>query len=81
MYAGFGALRFLARNAEGIDVPPPGDGAARATDTPPDLIVILAERQDELPMVQEAHPGGVLESFYSAADRRLLFWVYSGFER
>jgi len=77
MYWDFGALRFLARGCEGIDVPPVSEGE------PPEprpgqgvRFVFLPERLDELEGVRARYPNGEEISVSSEADGRLLYVLY-----
>ncbi|MFO7917422.1 MAG: glycosyltransferase family 39 protein [Anaerolineae bacterium] len=79
MYAGFGTLRFLARDVQGIDVPPLDEGAPPG-EPRPDLIVVLKEREADLATIQAGYPGGRLRAFYSTGDHRLMFWIYDEFD-
>ncbi|HHN93483.1 MAG TPA: hypothetical protein ENK17_01825, partial [Anaerolineae bacterium] len=83
MYWGHGTLLFMARGVTGFDVPPPGEPPAEGT-PPPDTFlphgvrfVFLPERAAEMEEVEERYPGGTVQRFYSDADGRLLFIIYS----
>jgi len=74
MYWGFGALRFIAHTAEGMNVaedalpePDPARGAR---------FVFLPQRLDELPAIRARYPGGMEQSVHSDADGRLLYVLY-----
>ncbi|MEA3338669.1 MAG: glycosyltransferase family 39 protein [Chloroflexota bacterium] len=74
MYWGFGALRFIAHTAEGMNVaedalpePAPARGAR---------FVFLPHRLDELVTVRARYPGGMEQSVHSDADGRLLYVLY-----
>jgi len=74
MYWDFGALRFMARGVEGMDVaestlpePDPARGAR---------FVFLPHRLGELDAIRARYPGGVEQAVYSKADDRLLYVLY-----
>jgi 4-amino-4-deoxy-L-arabinose transferase-like glycosyltransferase len=77
LYYDFGAIQFIARGIPGINVAPRGeDPDFRTRVLGPTLFVVLSERLDELPAIQQRHPNGELHEFYSRADGRLMFVVY-----
>jgi len=77
MYWDFGTLSFMARNVEGVNVPPPEEG-----DPPdPDLargarFVFLPQRLDELEAIRAQYPGGLGTPVYSSDNERLLYVLY-----
>jgi len=77
MYWDVGNLRFIARDIEGMDVFPPGEGESLE----PTLVhgarfVFLPHRLAELEAIREQYPGGMEVPVYSSADRRLLYALY-----
>ncbi|MFQ6101716.1 MAG: ArnT family glycosyltransferase [Anaerolineae bacterium] len=77
MYWGFGTLRFMVPDVEGVDVPPPGEGKPPEPDPARGAwFVFLPQRLDELETVRARYPGGVEASAYSDADGRLLYVLY-----
>jgi hypothetical protein len=77
LYYDFGTIQFIARGISGINVAPRGeDPDFRTRVSGPTLFVVLSERLDELPAIQQRHPNGELREFYSSADGRLMFVIY-----
>jgi hypothetical protein len=77
LYYDFGAIRFIARYVPGVNVlPPDEDPDFRTPVSGPTLFVLLTERLDELPEIQDRHRNGQLVEFHSEADGRLMFVVY-----
>jgi 4-amino-4-deoxy-L-arabinose transferase-like glycosyltransferase len=77
LYYDFGAIQFIARGIPGINVAPRGeDPDFRTRVLGPTLFVVLSERLDELPAIQQRHPNGELREFYSSTDGRLMFVIY-----
>jgi 4-amino-4-deoxy-L-arabinose transferase-like glycosyltransferase len=77
MYWDFGTLRFLARDVEGVNVPPVGE------DDPPlpnpgqsARFIFLPERLDELETIRARYPRGEVNPVRSKADGRLLYVLY-----
>lgn len=77
MYWGFGALRFMARGVEGMDVHVLSEGESLERDLERGArFVFLPHRLGELETIRTQYPGGVERSVYSIADGRLLYVLY-----
>jgi hypothetical protein len=77
VYWGFGTLRFMARGAAGVDVPPPGKGTAPEPDlTRGARFVFHPARVDELDLIRARYPGGTETHVESDADGQLLYAMY-----
>jgi hypothetical protein len=77
MYWDFGTLAFMARDVEGVDVPPVGEGEGPEPDLSRGVrFVFLAERLGELESARERYPGGQETSVYSDNGDRLLYVLY-----
>ena len=77
VYWDFGTLRFMARGITGVDVPPPGEGAAPAADLDRGArFVFHPARIEELSGVRTRHPGGIETHVTSEADGELLYAIY-----
>lgn len=77
VYWDFGALRFLARGVEGMDVPAPTEGEPPHVDlTRGARFVFHPERADELAEIRTRYPGGTETRAHSTADGRLLYVMY-----
>jgi hypothetical protein len=77
MYWDFGTLRFLARDVEGVDVPPVDEEEPPLPDPGQSArFVFLPQRLDELEAVRARYPGGEATTTRSKADGRLLYVLY-----
>ncbi len=77
LYFDFGTIRFIARDVQGVNVPPrdqePNPSTPLGDST---LFIVLRERLDELADLHTRYPNGSVREFYSPADQRLMFVVY-----
>jgi len=77
MYWDFGSLHFLARDVEGVDVPPPEEAQSSLPDVRRGArFVFLPERRDEMESVRARYPDGIEVPAYSDANGRLLYVLY-----
>jgi len=75
MYWDFGSTAFRLRHVVGRDFTPE-EGMGGVDVSRGALFVVLAEKGADLPMVQQAFPGGAVQEVFSDADGRLLFTLY-----
>ncbi len=77
VYWDFGTLRFLARDVDGANIPPLGEGEAVEVDRSRGLrFVFVPQRLEELESIQVLFPGGVESSAVSGSGDRLLYVLY-----
>jgi len=77
IYWDFGTLRFMARDVDGMDVPPPAEADSPLVEVSDGArFVFHPARLDELEAVRARHPEGALEVVHSRASEELLYAMY-----
>ncbi len=77
VYWEFGTLEFMARDEDGVNVPPVGESEPPTVDASRGArFVFHPERAGELSRVRERCPGGETVSVHSTADGDLLYTAY-----
>lgn len=77
IYWDFGTFRFMARDVDGVDVPPPAEADSPQLEVSDGArFVFHPARVDELEAVRARHPGGSVELVRSRASEELLYAMY-----